>query len=294
MSQTDITVILTVYNQDLDSIRTSMRSIAAQIGCNYQLIVADDHSLRSLEDEIAQLAHSLGIRHFSYTRHAENVQTVRNILLALPFAKGRYVKAMGSGDELYDNRVLADIVEFCDANNVEAGFGGITLNSIDGPSFDAPKEARDYNLNSIRSGTDLLHMQLCNADWIPAGSQFFRKEKLTALLSELSSSFHVRYCEDFAQTICLPDTKPVHMNRPVLVYEWGTGVSNRGSKNSRKRLYADHENLYREFARRFPGDTSIAKAYRMFKLRKFAALKTPLYPLLQKLSLKSYTRNQAR
>lgn len=292
MSQTDITVVLTVYNQDLNSIETSMRSIAAQVDCSYQLVVADDHSIHNMEEEVTRLAFSLGIERFAYVRHPENVQTVRNILLALPFAKGRYAKAMGSGDELYDNRVLADIVEFCDANDVDAGFGGITLNTANGPLFDAPKKADGYNPGSLCPGSDQLHMQLCNADWIPAGCQFFRTEKLASLLSELSNSFHVRYCEDFAQTICLPDTKPVRMNRPVLIYEWGTGISNRGSKNSRKRLYADHDSLYRTFTERYPDDPIIAKSYRMFKLRKFVALKTPLYPLLQKLSFKSYARNQ--
>ena len=294
MSQTDITVVLTVYNQDLSSIETSMNSIAAQIDCSYQLIVADDHSSQNMEEKVTRLASSLEIERFSYIRHPENVQTVRNILFALPFAEGRYTKAMGSGDELYDNHVLADIVEFCDVNDVEAGFGGITLDTANGPLYDAPKKASAYNLESVCSGTDQLHLQLLNADWIPAGCQFFKTEKLASLLSELSSSFHIRYCEDFAQTICLPDTKPIHMNRPVVVYEWGTGVSNRGSRSSRKRLYADHNSLYRTFSERYPDDEIIAKSYRIFKLREFAALKTPLYPLLQKLSLRSYTRDQNR
>ena len=51
MSRTDITVILTVYNQRPESIETSMRSVAAQTGCTYQLLVADDHSSESFEDE---------------------------------------------------------------------------------------------------------------------------------------------------------------------------------------------------------------------------------------------------
>ena len=96
MSQTDITVILTVYNQRPESIETSMRSVAAQTGCTYQLLVADDHSSESFEDEATALASELGISNFTYVRHPENVQTVRNILHALPYAEGQFIKALGN------------------------------------------------------------------------------------------------------------------------------------------------------------------------------------------------------
>lgn len=95
MSQTDITVILTVYNQRPESIETSMRSVAAQTGCTYQLLVADDHSSESFEDEATALASELGISNFTYVRHPENVQTVRNILHALPYAEASSSRPSG-------------------------------------------------------------------------------------------------------------------------------------------------------------------------------------------------------
>ena len=127
MSQTDITVILTVYNQRPESIETSMRSVAAQTGCTYQLLVADDHSSESFEDEATALASELGISNFTYVRHPENVQTVRNILHALPYAEGQFIKALGAGDALYDESTLAAIVAFCRDNDVHAGFGDIVI-----------------------------------------------------------------------------------------------------------------------------------------------------------------------
>ena len=135
MSQTDITVILTVYNQRPESIETSMRSVAAQTGCTYQLLVADDHSSESFEDEATALASELGISNFTYVRHPENVQTVRNILHALPYAEGQFIKALGAGDALYDESTLAAIVAFCRDNDVHAGFGDIVIDLPDRPSY---------------------------------------------------------------------------------------------------------------------------------------------------------------
>ena len=140
MSQTDITVILTVYNQRPESIETSMRSVAAQTGCTYQLLVADDHSSESFEDEATALASELGISNFTYVRHPENVQTVRNILHALPYAEGQFIKALGAGDALYDESTLAAIVAFCRDNDVHAGFGDIVID-LPGRSVIPPKAA---------------------------------------------------------------------------------------------------------------------------------------------------------
>lgn len=144
MSQTDITVILTVYNQRPESIETSMRSVAAQTGCTYQLLVADDHSSESFEDEATALASELGISNFTYVRHPENVQTVRNILHALPYAEGQFIKALGAGDALYDESTLAAIVAFCRDNDVHAGFGDIVIDLPDRPSYGAPKRPECY------------------------------------------------------------------------------------------------------------------------------------------------------
>ena len=290
MSQTDITVILTVYNQRPESIETSMRSVAAQTGCTYQLLVADDHSSESFEDEATALASELGISNFTYVRHPENVQTVRNILHALPYAEGQFIKALGAGDALYDESTLAAIVAFCRDNDVHAGFGDIVIDLPDRPSSGAPKRPECYPPEGCCGHRDLLLMQLSTADWIPDCCQFFEKRRLEELLALLAETYEVRYCEDFAETIALLDGDVHHLHRPILLYEWGTGISTGGSIESRKRLYADHERLYRRLHEAHPDDSSYRSAYGKFKLRQFLALKTPLYPLLQKIVAKGYTK----
>ena len=160
MSQTDITVILTVYNQRPESIETSMRSVAAQTGCTYQLLVADDHSSESFEDEATALASELGISNFTYVRHPENVQTVRNILHALPYAEGQFIKALGAGDALYDESTLAAIVAFCRDNDVHAGFGDIVIDLPDRPSYGAPKRPECYPPEGCCGHRDILIMKI--------------------------------------------------------------------------------------------------------------------------------------
>jgi hypothetical protein len=155
--------------------------------------------------------------------------------------------------------------------------------------FNAPKNARDYN---ARDHGELFAHQLTNADWIPAPAQFYSTELYRRLLARLYDEFGVRYCEDFTATIALEERPIPYLDRPLVWYEFGVGVSTTGSKDSVRRLYRDHESFFRTMSRLRPKDPVARSALRSFALRKFVAIDTPFYSFFQRRLANQYRRAQ--
>lgn len=289
MGPCEMTVVATVYNQPLPDIEKTLASIAAQKGCEYELLIGDDHSREDKSAEIEALCEKLGIGHYKVVRHKQNLKTVGNVLECLKFAQGSYVKVIGSGDTLYSESTLRDIVAFCKEHDVRAGFGDVLIEKT-GERLAAPRNIDAFELGSTPDRAQLLKHALMWADWIPGGSQFFEREYFITLLNKLYHDYGVRYCEDFAQIAALGEGMVYHLALPVLVYDNEGGISTSGSMDSRKRMYDDHLHFYQGMKREQPLGLSFAKECAMFNFKRFIALKTPIYPLLQRLTMKSYSK----
>lgn len=289
MSQYDMTVVLTVYNQSLEDIEKSLSSVAVQEGCEYELIVGDDHSNDDLTQQIEEACERLKIKNFKVLRHASNLKTVGNILGCVKHAQGKYVKAFGSGDMLFNESTLRDIVAFCSKNGVKAGFGNVIIEKT-GEQFAAPRNVEMYELGKEPDRKKLLKHAVMWADWIPGGAHFFDRECALTLLKSLYEDYSVRYCEDLAQTIALIAMVPSHLDLPILIYDNEGGISTSGSVKSRTSMYDDHMRFYEGLRRARPYGLSFSMEYAYFSLRRFIALKTPLYVFLQKMIMKSYLR----
>ncbi len=288
MGTSEISVIVTIYNQSEESILKTIRSIAKQRGCSYQLILADDHSTEDPSSFLCKCCADLGIVDYQIVRQEENRQTVRNIYGALQFAVGRYVKVIGAGDELYCESTLLDIVSFCRTYGVAAGFGRIVLDGKMG-TYCAPKNYADYPPMGNAIPKDLFAHQVVMADWIPGCAQFFETSVLRKLLGTLIQ-FDIRYCEDFAQTVWLMSNPVFCLDAPVLVYEWGSGISTTGNDESVAKLYRDHNRFYGELKTTTPYGETFVLARVLFMVREFVAMKTPLYRLLQRRVANSYIK----
>lgn len=286
---TDITVVLTVFNQSESSLEKSIKSVAAQRECSFQFVIADDHSDVDPSVVIEALCSQYGLDCYELIRHEQNLKTIGNILNTKSVVRGRYVKVLGAGDALYDEHTLRDIVDFCDAHDVKAGFGNIVKEN-DGLLFAAPRNANAYPPQGKATRKELFSHQIETADWIPGCAQFFRTDVLYELLDTLYSEYGIRYCEDFAELIALEQFDVFHLDRDILLYEVGAGISTTGNIQSRKRLYADHTALYETIARRRPFGRPYVLGRLSFDARKFVALKTPVYGIFQKMLMSSYSK----
>ena len=293
MGKPDISVIVTVYNQDLRSILISLESVVRQRDVACEVVIADDHSEESYERELDAYFAMRAFSAYRYVRQPENLQTVGNLLAALDACEGRYVKELGSGDLLYDDHVLHDIVEHLDATGARVGFGAMRqyeLTDGDAPRvcrFNAPHNARSYT-GARGLGPQLFKRQVLRADWIPGPSQFYERELYRTLLGTLYRDYAVRFCEDFTAALVLLEEDMAFFDRDLVWYEFGVGISTSASASSVARMYRDHSAFYRGLGRLRPGGSSHLPARFWYRVRRFIALKTPLYAMLHARTARSY------
>lgn len=286
----DISVVITTYNQPFEITRRSLMSALLQKGIDFDLVIADDHSRTDLTVRYEEFFREHGFSRYTLVRHEKNVKTVLNIARALSSAQGRYVKTIDAGDLLYSSDTLKRIVNFSDENNVSAGFGNIvrfwnnpTFGQVCSP-YRAPRAAKPFERGAEQDRRALLANEMETDDWVPAGAQFYRTEYYQQLLYRLSEICGVQYCQDFTSVLALADEPVYHLDAPIYWYEWGSGISTNGGRSSRKRLYDDHLRFYSKMRQERPLGVSLDKAYLRFRAKRLAALYTPLYPIAVRLA----------
>lgn len=290
----DITALITTYNQNLDATLLSIASAALQAQCEVQIVVADDHSQNDHSNAYASFFDYLGFTDYCIVRHQENLKTVRNIFKALPHVRAPLIKCFGAGDLLFSSATLHDVVELLTNSGSSGGFGQIlsfTSDSAGGTYFNAPRNAAEYQGPQSDMNKELFLHQMFYADWIPGCCQFFATDKLKRLLCTLADEFSVQYCEDFAMTLMLREEVPCFLDKPLLWYDFGDGISTDKSLNSARKLYRDHSNFYSGVAHTRPFGSTLLSARSGFALRKFVALHTPLYQTLRARTARSYQQN---
>ena len=288
-----ISVVVTTYNQSYADISRTLNSIVNQDFDDFEIIVADDCSKENPKEALERYFAEVGFPHYRIIVNPTNVGTVRNILGALEIAAGDYVKVLGAGDMLYAYDTLQQIDAFSRAHDIHLAFGKLKTYSAEGGtplirSFNAPTKPEMYVFPQNREA--IFEQQLVWGDWIPAGSLFFKRDYIKDYFSLLATDYQVRYCEDFVSTlVSLTDTIDF-FDEYLYWYEWGVGVSNSGSSAARKRMYADHTNLYSGLKQRYAGNKTVAKAYRLFTIKRFLMLHTPLARLLTAYKSAQYLR----
>ena len=294
--QPDISVVMTTYNQSKDSMAFTLKSIVAQDYPNFELVIVDDRSTEDPSEFIRSFLGSLGFDRYEVSVSAHNEGTVRNLARGLRIAKGQFVKQISPGDGLYSSTALSNIAAFCASHAVKVGFGELvsyTLADNDTffQSYNAPLNPEQYsehqNLESIQK--DLL----VHANWIPGCALFYDRVFFLAYLEILSSKYAVTYCEDLACPLIALDNEMIrYFPHPILWYEMGTGVSTTGGIASRKRMYGDHRRFFDTLKHLHPNHHVVSRAWSLFRLREFVALRTPVYPIAQTLVKRRYAKNR--
>ena len=287
MTTCDISVLLLSYNPSEEELRRSIRSISQQENCSFQLLIIDDCSQFDPSQTIMDLMRQHPVQDWTYIRNAHNMRTVHSVRNALQQATGTYVKLLGAGDELYDQSTLRTIADFCKTHDSRCGFGNIVL-CKDGVSYDAPRNKEEYPPAGNTSRERLFKNQIEHADWIPGCAQFYETRFLAKMLERLAEYYHVDFCEDFSETIALLETDVFHLDTSIVRYDWGGGISANGSLSSRTRLYQDHTNFFSHLKQERPFGLSLTLPYALFRIKRFIALKTPVYPFLQKIYAKTH------
>lgn len=292
-----ISVVLMTYNQEFSSVLLSIESVLRQEDCEFELVIADDGSKEDQTPAIKSYLSQRGFSSFSFVRSAQNRGIVSNLLAGIRAASSPIIKPLSPGDLLYRPDTLNSIEAFCNDTGAEIGFGKLTGYSSEGSRtrvfpYDAPTNAEVYNDMTV-SCKSLAKGQLINTDWIPGCSLFYRRDLITRYLLKLKEEYGVIYSEDLTcPLITLDEVRIRYLDRPVLWYEVGTGISTAGGKASRTRLYRDHHAFFAKLLEQNPNSSLYRSAMRAFRLREYIALHTPFYGIAQSVARHRYTKDE--
>lgn len=286
-----VSVVLMVYNQSIDDILPSIASVIQQKDCDVELVIADDGSEENLQPIIECILHDCGFSRCVYVRNQINKGIVDNLRSGIRAVSGEVVKPLSPGDLLYGPNTLKAIESFCRASDTPIGFGklmGYRAGNFGFESFPyrAPTHPERYKDPSIGI-EELLESQVVFTDWVPGCSLFYSRDFILMYLDRLHD-MGIKYSEDLTcPLITLDGARIRFLDECVLWYEIGSGVTTSGDNSATRRLYADHRRFYSMLADD-PGTPLFKRAHRLFSLREFIALKTPLYRYAQRVTQKRY------
>ena len=109
-------VCVLTYN-NVESLELTIRSIYQQTYCNIELLVSDDGSFStnvSIKEKIEDILklYRNKFKRIYVNVNPYNIGTVKHLNLLLPEIEGKYICFLGSGDQLYRETVLENVVNF--------------------------------------------------------------------------------------------------------------------------------------------------------------------------------------
>lgn len=236
-----ISIILLIYNSNLNSILITLKSIMLQsMKEDIEIVIADDGSKEKWDKEIVDFLEKYGFKSYTFAPSKTNVGTVNNILRALTYCNGEYVKAIGAGDLLFSNNTLYNMYTVVKKDNCKCAFGNLqafTLNKnrIVPHPFDAPIYKKLYLKNKIKK---IRKNIVLDHDYISGASMIFERNYFRSELEKLSGI--VKYAEDWIQVpIVLSGEMYKYVPLNFVLYEVGTGIST--NKKGNERLKQDEE-----------------------------------------------------
>ena len=269
MAQPLISVLVLTYHPQKDALFSTLRSIVLQKDCNYEVIIADDGSGDFFEKEIRSFLDGFGCS-YQILAHPENQGTVKNIMDGMQLVRGKYVKPISPGDYLYDDTTLHDIVCFMEQRNARAAFGkmvfynwddGLQVKKLVHPYLDGIYRAKRYSYQKA------IKQQVVFNDFISGASAVYETETFTQALETISPA--VRFAEDAVfQLFALKHIPICAIDRYVVWYEHGSGISTQKTAQSFTRIDWDFYRFYHHMDMLFPQNPYVRRACALWELRK--------------------------
>lgn len=256
-SMNSCSVILVQYNPNKEKLIRTVKSIVFQKDIQVQIIFADDGSAVDYFQEIRELLQSNGFEDYCFSKNQTNKGTVYNIWNALPYARHRYISFLSPGDYYYDDHTLKDAVSNLMSGNYRLLFGRISPytwdeNGLHLVNRQMPYDHTPYSIY-MQTGDDrrIKRNMIVYRDAVIGATCFWDKELFKTYLSNIVGK--VVFMED---AVCinavLDKVKICYLDRYVVWYEYGTGVSTNLNKKWRERINRDDNAFFKILFQQYP------------------------------------------
>ena len=240
----DVSIIVCTYNPDIDKLKRTLFSAIMQKKINFEIIVADDGSSSFDEDLIRDYFVKNNFKQYHICKSSSNQGTVKNIYNGLLSSKGKYVYIISPGDYFYESSTLSELCEFSEENECAVCFGEAACYEESNGDFvfSKPFSPRNPYVYSVRFYNQFVALTGFFSGQYPVGATYFRRREIALYYMGLLQD-KVKYLEDYPSTaLLLLDKKEMKFfPKPVVWYEYGSGVSTSGSEVWKKRLDQDFE-----------------------------------------------------
>lgn len=241
-------VVVCTYNSDWDKTRRTLYSILSQKDIDVQIVIADDGSSVNNFDKIRSYFLSLNFTNYRLVENIQNQGTVKNILSAIPFCTGEFVKGISPGDLFYNDSSLRNAYDFmCVNSDVSIFFGGACWYNNDAGSpvllkRHAPRIVKPYKKKQFEKNRK--RYLLCT-DFILGASLIYKTDILRRYLNEISP--FVKYAEDLLLFPAFAKSEKIILISSMdylLWYEHGHGISTSNSQKWHDILVTEKKACY--------------------------------------------------
>lgn len=223
-----VTVLVVSYNADWSNMKRTLLSILKQKKISFEIIIVDDGSRDNLFLLIDKLMSKEDFQNYKLIASEENEGTVKNEYKGILVAKGEYIKDISPGDLLYDEMVLFDFYQFAKIKHYDILFGEAIYyyEKEGGVSFlenvRRPKYMEVYYPEHLNNKARFNYLVL--NDWVLGANFFIKTSIYQKYLTQLYGK--VKYLEDYSFVLAVADNQQIYyLKRPIVWYEFGTGIS---------------------------------------------------------------------
>lgn len=263
-------VLLCVYNSKKDAIIYTLDSIVEQNIGEFEIIICDDGSANAPDAEFYKdYFEKKGFDSYKFSFLEKNSGTVRNIIAGLSMSEGRYIKIIGPGDALADENVLRTVYDAMEKDGSVVAYGPMRVFTI----AHGVRTFRDDIRVPLMGG---LYADPLSADKAKkcmivygdniSGAQAFHEAGYCKWLMDTVSKA-VTYMEDIGLYIPLLDGKGItFVDKPVILYEGGSGISTSSSNRFAQLLEKDRQNFLSYLSEAYPDNKYVINSISFNKI----------------------------
>ena len=253
-----VSIILVLYNSDYKKIRFSLDNILSQTYKDFEVIIADDCSVNDPIGFVDDYMRACDFKNYKLIRNSQNYGTVHNILGALNYATGEYVKTLGAGDGFYSHDSLEKMMKFSYDNQVEFGYAKTGMFYLNGEEVIIRPLAFPFAIYDFVSHRNSQRNCLLYKDNASGISMWFRTDLLIKYLNNAKAS--VKYEEDICQLEYLLDGhRIICCDECFFLYEGYAGVSAVGNDAFSQLLHKDENEYYKYLSKKYPENKWLRK-----------------------------------
>lgn len=265
-----ITVVMVNYNPEYCKLMRTLKSIIMQKGIDFQLVVADDGSAQDYFDSIKNFCDKHNFANLKFVKSDVNVGTVKNYLNGIIVAEGKYIRGVSPGDFLYDEYTVRDIYNFMNEHNADVCFGNIvyyTDNHVEGIKTFRYHQPYNLNLYTLKDYNQIKvkYNYYILGDWICGGCVSYSRSASIKYLSQIQNK--IKFAEDYIISMMIFDEIQVYyLNRYVLWYEYGAGISTTKNIVWQELLSKDHDSFFDVMFDKYGEESLLRRTYRLLQI----------------------------